>query len=80
MGTAVIDFFATFGQAYDLKKPKVESIKAKLQKNGNSSFGGNRKFTDLLTDWSVGTVFLFSNVFSVLILRFICMGGLYNNL
>lgn len=78
MSTAIIDFFAKIGQAYDLKKPSYETVRAKIEKDGDHTFGGNTTFLNTLIDWAFGICVAFSSMLSVLVLRFIFTGSFAN--
>lgn len=81
MSTALINFFAAVGWAYDLKKPKIESVLARVQKSGDASVKmESASWNRAIADWLLGS---FVSIFGIIILgiglRIIVTGGLYNN-
>lgn len=74
----MIDFFASIGWAYDLKKPKFETIKAKIDKHGDQSKGGNETRLQIVVDWIIGIFMAFFVLSWTLAMRIWITGGLYN--
>lgn len=80
VSTALIDLFAALGWAYDLKKPKVETVLAKVKKTGDATVKmESTSWSSAIGDWILGS---FVSIFGIIILgiglRIIVTGGLFN--
>ena len=78
--TLLIDFFEKCGLAYDLKKPPVQMIQARMQRSGDGT--NNRTVRpNKFNDWTIGIFVTCSQLIVSLSLRWICMAikSIYKN-